>query len=79
MLENGADIRTIQELLGHVQLSTTEIYTKVSIQHLKAVHARTHPGLRHNNRFKMDTGDETSVTVEDLHSDLAADIESEIV
>ncbi len=43
MLENGADIRYIQALLGHAQLSTTQIYTRVSISALKAVHEATHP------------------------------------
>jgi integrase/recombinase XerD len=43
MLENGADIRYIQALLGHADLSTTEVYTRVSIQQLKAVHQKTHP------------------------------------
>jgi site-specific recombinase XerD len=43
MLEGGADIRDIQELLGHDDLSSTQVYTHVSIQRLKAVHARTHP------------------------------------
>jgi integrase/recombinase XerD len=43
MLENGADIRYIQALLGHANLSTTEVYTQVSILQLKAVHERTHP------------------------------------
>lgn len=43
MLENGADIRFIQAMLGHSQLSTTEIYTQVSIKQLKAVHSATHP------------------------------------
>lgn len=43
MLENGADIRFIQALLGHEMLSTTQIYTQVSIEKLKAVHALTHP------------------------------------
>ncbi|HLP41419.1 MAG TPA: tyrosine-type recombinase/integrase, partial [Fibrobacteria bacterium] len=43
MLEGGADIRYIQQLLGHSELSTTEIYTQVSIRRLKAVHTLTHP------------------------------------
>ena len=43
MLENGADIRIIQELLGHARLDTTQIYTDVSIVQLREVHARTHP------------------------------------
>lgn len=43
MLTNGADIRFIQAILGHAQLTTTEIYTHVSIGKLKEVHARTHP------------------------------------
>ncbi len=43
MHEGGADIRDLQELLGHAQLSTTELYTHVSIARLQAVHARTHP------------------------------------
>jgi integrase/recombinase XerD len=43
MLENGADIRYIQAILGHSELSTTQIYTQVSIVKLKAIHAATHP------------------------------------
>jgi integrase/recombinase XerD len=44
MLENGADIRVIQEMLGHAKLSTTEIYTRVSINLLRQVYGATHPG-----------------------------------
>ncbi|MFC1853059.1 tyrosine-type recombinase/integrase [candidate division CSSED10-310 bacterium] len=43
MLENGADIRIILEILGHSSLRTTARYTRVSIKDLKSVHARTHP------------------------------------
>jgi integrase/recombinase XerD len=46
MHDAGADIRIIQELLGHEDLSSTQIYTRVSIQRLKEVHARTHPAAR---------------------------------
>jgi len=43
MLEGGADIRYIQQLLGHAQLDSTSIYTRVSIKQLQEVHARCHP------------------------------------
>jgi integrase/recombinase XerD len=43
MLENGADIRFIQQMLGHAQISTTEIYTHVAIHKLKEIHNLTHP------------------------------------
>jgi len=43
MLEGGADIRFIQQLLGHVSLETTQIYAQVSIRQLKAIHTATHP------------------------------------
>lgn len=46
MHDAGADIRDLQEILGHADLATTEIYTHVSISRLKAVHARTHPAER---------------------------------
>jgi integrase/recombinase XerD len=46
MLENGADVRFIQQMLGHARLSTTEVYTRVSITQLKAVHTATHPAGR---------------------------------
>ena len=48
MLDNGADIRFIQAMLGHSDLNTTQVYTHVSIEKLRALHAATHPaGLTH--------------------------------
>jgi len=44
MLENGADTRLIQEMLGHASLDTTQIYTQMSIRNLKKVHTAAHPG-----------------------------------
>jgi integrase/recombinase XerD len=46
MLEGGAGIRFIQEMLGHADPTTTQIYTLVSIKKLQDVHAATHPGAR---------------------------------
>jgi integrase/recombinase XerD len=50
MLENGADIRFIQQMLGHARLDTTQIYTQVSIRMLKEIHSATHPTARMKRR-----------------------------
>lgn len=43
MLEHGADIRIVQELLGHVSIATTQVYTKVSAEHLRYEYEKAHP------------------------------------
>lgn len=48
LLENGADMRAIQELLGHKSLSSTQRYTKISLQHLENVYNNAHPIIKSN-------------------------------
>ena len=54
MLEGGADIRYIQAMLGHAELSTTQIYAQVSVRALQAIHTATHPAA--SNTPRQDRG-----------------------
>lgn len=77
MHENGADIRFIQEMLGHVKLETTQIYTHVSIRKLQQVHASTHPAatLGHSPAAIINPAD--AAAAEELFSALAAETEDD--
>ena len=76
MLENGADIRFIQAMLGHAELSTTQIYTQVSIRHLKAIHTATHPGrLATAGQHTLEA--EPEPTAEDLMATLDREAEED--
>lgn len=77
MLENGADIRYIQEMLGHAKLTTTEIYTRVSVHKLKAVHAATHPAKDRPTAGEPGT-DTDAPTVDDVLAELAREADEEI-
>ncbi|TPV56937.1 integrase [Aestuariibacter sp. GS-14] len=48
MVDNGADIRHVQEFLGHADLSTTQVYVHVSMEKLREVYNRTHPAAKHD-------------------------------
>jgi len=52
MLEGGADIRYIQQMLGHANITSTQVYTQVSLRTLAAIHAATHPGASNQPRRK---------------------------
>ena len=57
MLDNGADIRTIQELLGHASLSTTQVYTHTTFEQIKRVYNATHPRAKQNVDGKNNKND----------------------
>jgi integrase/recombinase XerD len=61
MLEGGADIRFIQAMLGHAHLTTTEVYTHVSIAKLKEIHAATHPARLERAKARGGVEDATTV------------------
>jgi len=64
MLENGADVRFIQAILGHADIKTTQVYTRVSIRALKDIHSATHParlGRTAQNRIDLEDGEPTAV------------------
>jgi len=81
MLEHGADIRFIQEMLGHADVSTTQIYTQVSIRRLKEIHSATHPGARLEKQQNQPTDDaeqgESDEQADELLSALAAESEAD--
>ncbi|MGH8241662.1 MAG: tyrosine-type recombinase/integrase, partial [Steroidobacteraceae bacterium] len=72
MLENGADIRYIQAMLGHAELSTTQIYTQVSIRKLKEIHSATHPGKVRAPRVAAEA-DADEPTADEVLTALAAE------
>ena len=57
MLDNGADIRTIQTLLGHASLSTTQVYTHTTFEQIKRVYDATHPRAKQNRDGKNKKND----------------------
>ncbi len=78
MLENGADIRYIQAMLGHAELSTTQIYTQVSIRKLKEIHTATHPGKVRTARLPAaQTLAESEPSAQDVLATLAAEAAEE--
>jgi len=80
MLENGADIRFIQEMLGHVKIDTTQIYTQVSIRKLKQIHTATHPAkLQRQEKAVVDVDVEQAgeLPVADLLDTLAQECDDD--
>jgi integrase/recombinase XerD len=81
MLEGGADVRYIQQMLGHRSLATTEIYTHVSIRALKAIHTATHPARLERRpagaAAAASPADELAAARDDLLAELATEAADE--
>ncbi len=73
MLDNGADIRYIQQMLGHVSIGTTEIYTHVSIHKLKQVHEMTHPTMKSKERSDINFESSDAALLESLDKEAIKD------
>lgn len=73
MLENGADIRFIQQMLGHAKLETTQIYTQVSIRKLQEIHRATHPTSRHERKAPEASTEPEAPSADDLLAALEAE------
>jgi integrase/recombinase XerD len=79
MLENGADIRFIQAMLGHADLSTTQIYTHVSIDKLREIHDATHPArLTREASAPREGSERSNADLQTLVASLAAEAEEEV-
>ena len=76
MLENGADVRFIQAMLGHADIKTTQVYTRVSIRALKDIHSATHPARL--TRATLRPEDQPLATVADLLTALDEEAASEV-
>jgi integrase/recombinase XerD len=77
MLEAGADVRFIQEMLGHAKLDTTQLYTQVSIRELKRVHELTHPSAKRGRQQEAPATTDDEADAESLLTSLAAEAEEE--
>ena len=77
MLENGADVRVIQEMLGHAKLTTTELYTRVSINLLRQVYSATHQGAHLKRPETPATTARDAEAAAELFDALAAESEQE--
>ena len=75
MLENGADVRFIQAMLGHADIKTTQVYTRVSIWALKDIHSATHPARLTRATLRLE--DEPPATVADLLEALDAEAQAD--
>jgi integrase/recombinase XerD len=75
MLEGGADTRFIQQMLGHENLASTQLYTRVSIRKLKEIHTATHPGAKLTR--KADHAQEDEGEVEVNQAEVLAELDAE--
>jgi integrase/recombinase XerC len=58
LLQSSSDLRAVQELLGHVNITTTQVYTRLDFQHLAATYDKAHP--RAHKKMSKKTADEGS-------------------
>lgn len=82
MLENGADVRFIQVMLGHESLDSTQIYTKVAIKKQQKVHEQSHPAKlseRQARHFKAMKSIDQAEEAEELQAILDKEAEEEVL